>query len=249
LFGNLKNYPNPGMADRLGLVGQADGGYLFLDEIGELAPELQSHLLRVLDAGGEYQRLGESATRRSDFRLLAATNRDPADLRGDLVARLTVKVELPPLSERREDIPLLIHHLVGRVAAGSPDLAERFIENTPEGVALAKVDAKLVEALIRRDYPGNVRELEAVLWSAIGASDGDLIGHHDSAVPGETTKNAERPNVVQDRMRNREPSDDEIREALARTSGNVARASKELGLSSRYALYRRLVKLGLEPSR
>ena len=74
LFGNAKNYPNPGMADRPGLIGEADGGSLFLDEIGELPVELQSHLLRVLDSDGEYQRLGEGTTRRSRLRIIAATN-------------------------------------------------------------------------------------------------------------------------------------------------------------------------------
>jgi two-component system nitrogen regulation response regulator GlnG/two-component system response regulator HydG len=251
MFGNLKNYPNPGMGDRPGLVGQADGGFLFLDEIGELTLELQSHLLRVLDSGGEYQRLGESTSRHSDFCLLAATNRDPADLRADLVARLTVKVEMPPLSERREDIPLLVHHLVRQAAGGNAELAKRFTETTPEGVTHARVDAKLVEALLRRDYPGNIRELEAVIWKAMAGSDGDFIAHRDSALASETRKggeSAERANGISGRARNREPSEEEIREALARTTGNVARAAKELGLSSRYALYRRLVKLGIEPS-
>jgi two-component system, NtrC family, response regulator HydG len=249
MFGNLKNYPNPGMSDRLGLVGQADGGFLFLDEIGELPAELQSHLLRVLDSGGEYQRLGESTSRRSDFCLLAATNRDPADLRADLVARLTVKVELPPLSERREDIPLLARHLVLKAASESPDLAKRFTETTPQGLANAKVDSKLVEALLRRDYLGNVRELEAVLWQAMGASDGDFVAYHAAALASETQKgpgNTERPDAMPGRARNREPSEQEIREALASATGNVARAAKELGLSSRYALYRRMVKLGIE---
>jgi two-component system nitrogen regulation response regulator GlnG/two-component system response regulator HydG len=249
LFGNLKNYPSRGMPDRPGLVGQADGGFLFLDEIGELAPELQSHILRVLDSGGEYQRLGESTTRRSDFRLLAATNRDPADLRGDLVARLTLKVELPPLSERREDIPLLVHHLVGQAVAGSPDLA-RFAETTPEGVALAKVDSKLIEALLRLDYHGNIRELDAVLWKSIAASDGDFIAYDRAALANKAAGPALDPEREAgiDRGRNREPGEQEIRDALRRTGGNVARAAQELGLSSRYALYRRLVKLGIEPS-
>jgi DNA-binding NtrC family response regulator len=249
MFGNLKNYPNPGMLDRPGLVGQADGGFLFLDEVGELSLELQSHLLRVLDSGGEYQRLGEATTRRSNFCLLAATNRDPAELRADLKARLMVKVELPPLSERREDIPLLVRHLVLKAASANPELAMRFTETTPAGVTHARVDSRLVEALLRRNYAGNVRELEAVLLKAMSASDGDFVAHHDSALADESRKApTERPDGFANRGRNRTPSDDEIRAALAKATGNVAEAAKELGLSSRYALYRRLVKLNIEPS-
>jgi DNA-binding NtrC family response regulator len=250
MFGNLKNYPNPGMSDRPGLVGQANGGFLFLDEIADLSSELQAHLLRVLDSGGEYQRLGESTSRQSDFRLLAATSRDPADLRPDLLARLTIKVEVPPLAERREDISLLVQHLARRAASGSPKLVQPFLEIGSDGLEYARIDAKLIDALVRRDYRGNIRELDEMLWKAMSASGGDFITFHDSALPAESWSGAEgvadtaRPSP---RTRNREPSEAEVREALARAGGNVQRAAKELGLSSRYALYRRLVKLGIEP--
>jgi DNA-binding NtrC family response regulator len=252
LFGNLKNYPNPGMGERPGLIGQADGGFLFLDEIGELSTELQSHLLRVLDSGGEYQRLGESRSRRSSFRLLAATNRDPAELRPDLLARFTVRVEVPPLSERREDIPLLVRHLLVQAAAKSPELAQRFTETSSEGAVYAKVDAKLIDALLRRNYAGNVRELEAILWKAMSASDQDFVAYHDIARDQETRNvdvAPERKGGVAGRVRNREPTEQDIREALQEATGNIARAAKALGLTSRYALYRRLVKLGIDPSK
>ncbi|HEX6277173.1 MAG TPA: sigma 54-interacting transcriptional regulator [Polyangiaceae bacterium] len=248
MFGNLKNYPNPGTPERSGLVGQANGGFLFLDEIGELPLELQSHLLRVLDSGGEYQRLGESASRRSDFRLLAATNRDPAELRHDLLARLTVKVELPPLSERREDIPLLVRHLVTKAAEGDSEFVRRFTERVPGGLTSAKVDAKLIDALLRWDYIGNVRELEALLWKAIGASTGEFIALPDGLTNKPVVRNATvAAGESLQRTRNREPGEEEIREALRLTGGSVAKAATLLGLSSRYALYRMLVKLRIEP--
>src|SRR5262249_38405316 len=112
LFGNAKNYPNPGMIEREGVVGEADGSTLFLDEIGELPAALQAHLLRVLDRGGEYQRLGEPRVRRADLRVVAATNRSIDELKHDLAARLTLRVEVPSLADRREDIPLLARHLL-----------------------------------------------------------------------------------------------------------------------------------------
>src|SRR5262249_66785 len=97
LFGNAKNHPNPGTAEREGegLVGEGDGGTLFLDEIGELPAALQAHLLRVLDRNGEYQRLGESRVRRADLRVVAATNRGVAELKHDFAARFTLAVEIP----------------------------------------------------------------------------------------------------------------------------------------------------------
>jgi two-component system nitrogen regulation response regulator GlnG/two-component system response regulator HydG len=245
LFGNVRNYPNPGMADRPGLIGQADGGFLFLDEIGELPVELQAHLLRVLDSRGEYQRLGESSVRRSDFRLLAATNRDPAELKHDLVARLTLRVELPPLSERREDIPLFVRHLVLRAAERSP-AAAKFIGQSAAGHGGVRVDAKLIDELLRRDYSGNTRELESVLWEAMGSSDGDIIVAREAA--GSAPRAADpvpTRSQTSSRPRNPDPSEEEIRQALARENGNVSRAATALGLSSRYALYRLMAKLGI----
>src|SRR5262249_49824490 len=105
LFGNVANYPNAGMAERPGLIGEADGSTLFLDEIGELPETLQAHLLRVLDEGGEYQRLGDARRRKSDLRLVAATNRSIDELKPDLAARLPLRVALHGLDERPEDIP------------------------------------------------------------------------------------------------------------------------------------------------
>jgi len=251
VFGNVRNYPNPGMADRPGLVGQADGGFLFLDEIGELALELQSHLLRVLDSGGEYQRLGEATVRRSDFCLLAATNRNPAELRHDLVGRLSIRVELPPLSERREDIPLILRQLVRRAAAKHEPLIGRFLEHNDAEPAV-RVDTRLIDALLRHIYRANTRELEAMLWKAMAASKGDVI-----LAPADLLATEQRPHVdgtpfrevAPARRRNREPTDNEVRDALRIEAGNVAHAAKALGLSNRYALYRLLQKRGIDPKK
>lgn len=104
LFGNAKNYPNPGMSDRPGLIGEANNSTLFLDEFAELPPEAQAHLLRVLDHG-EYQRLGETTRRQSVFRLVAATNRPLSAIKEDVLARFSFRIHTSPLNDRREDIP------------------------------------------------------------------------------------------------------------------------------------------------
>ncbi|MBM4363118.1 MAG: sigma-54-dependent Fis family transcriptional regulator, partial [Deltaproteobacteria bacterium] len=168
LFGNARNYPNPGMPERAGLVGQAAGGTLFLDEIGELSEELQAHLLRVLDAG-EYQRLGDGTTRVADFRLVGATNRPLERLKHDLLARFTLRAELPGLEDRREDIPLLARHLLRRLAAGNPTLATRFFAGgTPRGEP--RLSLPLVRHLLQIPYPTNTRDLERQLLMAIERS-------------------------------------------------------------------------------
>ena len=94
LFGNVGNYPNAGMPERPGLFGESDGGTLFLDEIGEMSSEAQAHLLRVLDSGGEYQRLGDAKRRTSDVRLVAATNRSPDALKHDFLARFPFRIQV-----------------------------------------------------------------------------------------------------------------------------------------------------------
>jgi two-component system nitrogen regulation response regulator GlnG/two-component system response regulator HydG len=258
LFGNAKNYPNPGMPDRPGLIGEADGGSLFLDEIGELPVELQSHLLRVLDADGEYQRLGEGASRRSSLRLVAATNRNISALKHDFAARFTARVDLPSLTNRREDIPLLVRHLLLRAAKKSPEIAGHFIAQSPTGHEYPRVHPHLVQHLLQRQYTANIRELDAVLWRAMSESHGDVIeapaemrpvasapsGKHQAVATLATDSSEVTLTPVESRP---EPSADEIRAALVRHDGRVAEASRTLGLRSRYALYRLMKKHGIDP--
>ena len=243
LFGNLPSYPQAGMPERHGLIGAADGGTLFLDEIGELPGELQAHLLRVLDARGEYHRLGEAAPRRSDFRLVAATNRERSSLKHDLASRLAVDVRAPSLAERREDIPLLARHLVLRLAERSPAAAGRFVAASAEGPT-AKLSAALVEHLLRRSYPGNVRELEAFLLRAMSESSGEEleVPPDESPAPGApepAPQTSPRPS-----REPREPSLDAVQAALEVAGDRVTEAARALGLS-RYALYRLLRKHGI----
>jgi two-component system nitrogen regulation response regulator GlnG/two-component system response regulator HydG len=118
LFGNVANYPNVGMRERPGLLGEASGGTLFLDEIGEISEELQGHLLRVMQERGDYQRLGDARRHAADARIIAATNRPLERLRHDLLARFRTVVRMPPLRARREDVPLLARHIARRLAPG-----------------------------------------------------------------------------------------------------------------------------------
>jgi transcriptional regulator with AAA-type ATPase domain len=237
LFGNVKGYPNPGMPERPGLIGAADGGTLFLDEIGELPQALQANLLRVLDEGGEYHCLGGSAARRSDLRLLGATNRDPAALKHDLAARLVLRLEVPGLDARRDDIPFLTRHLLQRAAAKSPEAVRRFPD--------LRVKASLIDHLLRAPYTTNIRELDALLWRAMSTSTGDAIEWRDGA--SATTPLPPEPAAEPPRTEETpEPSADEIRVRLAEHGGNIVRTAHALGLSSRYVLYRLMRKHGIE---
>ncbi|MFT3771972.1 MAG: sigma 54-interacting transcriptional regulator [Minicystis sp.] len=173
LFGNVKGYPNPGMPERPGLIGAADGGTLFLDEIGELPQRLQANLLRVLDEGGEYHRLGSSTAQRSRFRLVGATNRDLAALKHDLGARLVLRIDVPGLDARRDDIPLLARHLLRRAAAKSPAATRRFW-SAPDPAEI-RVKASLLVHLLATSYATNVRALDALLWRAMSESPGDAV--------------------------------------------------------------------------
>lgn len=235
LFGNLRDYPNPGTPERPGLVGAADRSSLLLDEIGELSHPLQAHLLRLLDRG-EYQRLGEAQTRRSNLRLIAATNRPLAELKHDLAARLRLRVSIPALAARREDIGLLIPHLIRRMAGEDPLLARRFFaDGDPSGHP--RVDAGLVRELLGREYPTNVRELESALWTAMMHS---VVADHSQVQAPET---AELPGAseVDPRSLTRE----QIELALTHADGVQDRAWRLLGLRNRYQLIRLLKKHGL----
>jgi len=249
LFGNVKNYPNPGMAERPGLIGSAHGGTLFLDEIGELPQSLQANLLRVLDEGGEYHNLGGSSAKRSDFRLLGATNRDPEALKHDLAARLLLRQEVPRLDERREDIPLLVRHLLRRATVKSPQALRRFMP--PSGEGEPSVKASLIDGALKHHYTTNIRELDALLWRAMSVSSGDAIEWGDGmpAQRREPQASAEAARKVEESTRPPEmpePSEADVRAGLGEHEGNVARAAKAMGLSSRYVLYRLMKKYGIE---
>ncbi len=239
LFGNVRDYPNPGMRERPGIIGEADGSTLFLDEIGELPQDMQAHLLRVLDHNGEYQRLGDARTRRAQLRLVAATNRDPDELKHDLLARLTLRVSVPGLDERVEDVPLLVRRLVLRAAQASPLLGQRFLEGWDGSKGEPRIAQKLMGRMLRMRCDHHVRDLDQVLWRAMSTSRGSVI---------EDTREVQEAFPVQaspvDTVRV-EPSADEIREALRSQDGNVTQAARVLGLPSRFVLYRLMRKLGV----
>lgn len=229
LFGNLRNYPNPGMPERCGLLGEADGGSLLLDEIGELSPRLQAHLLRAMDRG-EYQRLGETRTRRADVRVLAATNRDPAELKHDFLARFPHRLTVPGLGARPEDVVLIARHLLRRIAASDAALAD------------ATLGPEFVAALVACRFTTHVRELHELLWSALHARSGDVL------TPPAPLVRVARPrpsDPVQAAPVTGALTREAVLAALERCGGRKEAAWRELGLRNRYQLHRVLKKLGL----
>lgn len=238
LFGNQRNYPHAGMAERPGLIGEAHRSTLFLDEIGDLSEALQVHLLRVLDRGGEYQRLGEAAVRQADLRLIGATNRPLSALRSDFLARFALRLEVPGLDARREDIPLLARHLVLRLAQGDPRIGERFIEGWDGAQGEPRLAPDLVERLVLHEYSQHARELESLLLTSIANSPGHFL-----ALTPQVLERLTPPPVAP--RAGPAPDRDEVEAALARNGGNVSKAWRELGLSSRDSLNRLMRKLGI----
>lgn len=224
LFGNLKGYPNPGMPERKGLVGAADRGSLFLDEFAELAPEAQAKLLRVLDSG-EYQTLGEPRSLRSDFRLIAATNRPESALRPDLLARFDLKLCAPDLADRREDLPFLVFHLMRKMSEAEPLLRERFFGER----SWPTMSAAFVRSLVTRAFPANVRELRALLWQAASKSTGGTLEWPSDAQPDEAASETSQ-------------QAEELARVLEENEGSIEKSWRALGLTSRFALMRLLRK-------
>jgi DNA-binding NtrC family response regulator len=236
LFGNAANYPNPGMKARPGLIGEADGSTLFLDEIGELPASLQAHLLRVLDSG-EYHRLGESSTRRAEVRIVAATNRDPAALKHDLLARLVLRVAVPSLVDRREDVPMLAHHLLAQTIREDAEIGERFCDDDGR----PRVAPGLVAALVEHGYTLHVRELASLLWRAIASSLGSVI-ELTEALEAELARGPAPEAIAPETL-----TPEEIEAALQRNEFVQERAWRDLGLKNRFVLIRLLRKHGIEP--
>jgi DNA-binding NtrC family response regulator len=236
LFGNAKGYPNPGMPERAGLVGAADNGTLFLDEFAELPLAQQTRLLRVLDEG-EYQRLGESAMRRVDVRVVGATNRPLSDLRQDVAARFAFIVNTPNLAARVEDVPLLVAHILAQVTRDDPQLYARFVRPTGE----ASVSAGLMTRLVRTLDAGNIRYLRNTLWRSLAESTSDTLTWPKSLVREAEAKAKAAREAPAAAASERE----RIRDALDRNDGSLDKTWRELGLSSRFALNRLMKKYGI----
>lgn len=240
LYGNVANYPTSGTPERLGLFGQAENSSLFLDEVGKISNPLALRLLRTLDSGAEYHRLGEDKPRRANVRCIATTHVPTSELRQDFASRFIVRVAVPNLNERREDIPMLVRVLLRRASESMTEIGRRFFNVDHSGAwTNPRVDPELLDRLLRHDYTSNVRELEALLWRAMLGSTGDYIGLSETIItemePPRPTKR-EKPEFTAA----------QVTEALKRHSGNVTRASRELGLRNRYIMYRLMKKLGIE---
>jgi len=246
LFGNAKNYPNPGTPERPGLFGQASASTLFLDELAELPQALQTHLLRVLDAG-EYQRLGDAHTRRANLRLIGATNQ-PGQLRADLAARFKIRIRSPGFDERREDIPLLVHAALRSIAAQPASNALRFFPN--EDVQREpRVSRALMWVLLNRHYVAHFRELEAVLWQSVNQSLGDTLeAPMDAELSAKAAAPMARGEAATAAIDPASLSQQDLQAALERTGWVVEQAWRELGLSSRHVLTRLMARHGLRRS-
>jgi DNA-binding NtrC family response regulator len=232
MFGHTKGAFTDAKSDRVGRFELADTGTLFLDEVANLSLAQQAKLLRVLQAG-EFERVGASRTRKVDVRILAATNADvraevaAGRFREDLFFRLnTVEIHLPPLRERREDIPLLAAHFLLQFAARYRRPVAGF---TPEAM----------RALLDYRWPGNVRELAHAVERATLLAEGGEVHAADLAF---ASTGAIAPQLEE--MSLEEVEGVLVRKALERHGGNVSLAARALGLS-RSALYRRLQRHGL----
>ena len=236
LFGHEKGAFTGAVAARKGRFELADGGSLFLDEIGDLPPHLQVKLLRVLQER-EFERVGSSRPIKVDVRLLAATHRNLETLvregrfRDDLYYRINVvTIQLPPLRERREDLPLLVDHFL-RVFADK------------NGKRIRGLTREAREALLRYDYPGNVRELENLIERAVVLTRDDVVGLTD--LPLTLDPQAAEPEAGPGLVAAVEGLERRlIREALAKADGIQTRAAELLGIGERVLRYK-LKKYGL----
>lgn len=232
LFGHVKGAFTDARTDRIGRFELANNGTLFLDEIANIPVRQQAKLLRVLETG-ELERVGSSKTQTVHVRMLSATNADlraecaAGHFREDLLFRLnTVEVALPPLRERREDIPALAGHFLARYAARY----RRPIQG---------LEPSALQMMLHYSWPGNVRELDHTIERAVLMARGDRIESSDLGLNAQRTIGQSLDDMSLEAVETVL-----IRKALTRSNGNVSHAADALGLS-RGALYRRIEKYGL----
>jgi DNA-binding NtrC family response regulator len=233
LFGHEKGAFTGAIARRKGKFEIANGGTLFLDEVGDISPKLQLDLLRALE-DRKFHRVGGSETIEVDVRVIAATNRDlrkavaDGSFREDLYYRLDViQVRLPPLRERKEDIPMLVEEFLERLGAE----LQRVLRVSPDTMA----------TLLAHDWPGNVRELRNVLERGAVVAQGDVIRPEDLGLGGAGSPCAAAAALSSlDEVEKRH-----IAEVLSRCSGNVSQSARVLGID-RVTLYNKIKKYHLK---
>jgi DNA-binding NtrC family response regulator len=232
LFGHVKGAFTDAKTDRVGRFELADGGTLFLDEIANVPLNLQPKLLRVLETG-DFERVGSSRTRKVNVRIVSATNANLAEevasgrFRQDLLFRLnTIEILLPPLRDRREDIPALAMHFLRQHG-------QRYRKH------INGFETAALQALLDHPWPGNIRELDHAVERGVLMAQGASIrlGELGLRIDRESTSRIEDMSLE-------EVEGFLIKKAMARFDGNVSQAAKALGLS-RSALYRRLQRYGL----
>jgi len=232
IFGHVKGAFTDARTDRVGRFELANGGTLFLDEIANVPMRQQAKLLRVLETG-ELERVGSSQTRRVDVRILSATNAQlqeeskAGNFREDLLFRInTVEIHLPALRDRREDIPLLAAHFLGRNRTRYRKQVNGFSHSA-------------MQQMMQYSWPGNVRELEHTVERAVLLCRGEEIEPSNLAIASAKSAQPSFENMSIDEVEALL-----IRKVLRRCDGNISQAAESLGLS-RAALYRRIEKYGL----
>ncbi|HEX9652815.1 MAG TPA: sigma-54-dependent Fis family transcriptional regulator [bacterium] len=226
LFGHKKGAFTGAISDKRGLFEAANGGTFFLDEIGDLSPQIQAKLLRVLQEG-EIKRVGENQTRKVDVRIVSATNKVLKDLvkqgsfREDLFYRLnTISIHLPALRQRKTDIPLLAHHFLDKYAAKKKNHIRGF-------------DKSALDALTAHSWPGNVRELENTIERAVVMARGELITTKDLQLPKSDPAAEVDSGLTLEELEKRL-----VRQTLSEQNHNISETARVLGVSRRWLHYK-----------
>jgi transcriptional regulator with PAS, ATPase and Fis domain len=237
LFGYEKGAFTDARKDKLGRFALANGGTIFLDEVGDMSPSLQVKLLRVLQEK-EYEPLGSTSPKKTDVRIIAATNKDLSKLvnegkfRDDLFYRLNVvKIDLPSLSQRREDLPLLIDTFI-----------QKF--NAKMGKQIVGVSDQALRLLLKHDYPGNVRELENIIEHAFVLCKGDRIDLDclsKELIEGQEEMPLSSP-LKEETLFGRAEAEI-VEQTLKKYGGNRSKTAQALGID-RTTLWRKMKKYG-----
>jgi two-component system response regulator HydG len=241
LFGHAQGAFTGASRDRAGLFEVAHGGTLFLDEIGDVSPATQVKLLRVLQER-EIRRLGETTPRPVDVRLVTATNRDlmqlvnSEKLREDFYYRIHVfAIRLPPLRERRDDIPLLVEHFIRQLREQG--------KRSPDATRIDGIARDTLDVLTSYHWPGNVRELRNAIEHASVLASGDRLGYFD--LPPEVRGVANAPLVGAGLSNEQAQEKNRIEQALRQVGGNRTKAASVLG-TSRVTLWKKISRYGIE---